>query len=87
MEFYATIGTVTAGPSASIYIANFDNAKIGSATEGDGVVDLIDFGEFAQDFLAGTNPRSDYNCDSVVDLIDFGEFAQHFGHDCTTPSF
>jgi hypothetical protein len=77
MEFYATIGTVIAGPSASIYIASPDNT-------GDCVVNLIDFGNFALAFN-GTDPCMDYNCDGAVNLIDFGQFALHFNHSCTNP--
>jgi hypothetical protein len=84
MEFYATIGTVTAGPSTPIFIANFDNAG-GGVGIGDCKVNLTDFGEFAQDYF-GTAPRSDYNCDGSVNLTDFGEFAKHYFHNCTTPN-
>jgi hypothetical protein len=78
MEFYATIGTVIAGPSASIAIASPDNT-------GDCQVNLVDFGNFALDFN-GTNPCSDYNCDGAVNLVDFGNFALHFNHNCTNPT-
>lgn len=78
MEFYATIGTVTAGPSVSILIASPDNT-------GDCSVNLVDFGNFALDFN-GTDPCSDYNCDGAVNLIDFGNFALHFNHNCTNPT-
>jgi hypothetical protein len=75
VEYYATIGTVTAGPSPSIYIANPDNT-------GDCVVNLVDFGNFAGVYLT-TNPCSDYNCDGSVNLIDFGNFSSHYFHSCT----
>jgi hypothetical protein len=78
MDFYATIGTVIAGPSASIYIANPDNT-------GDCNVNLIDFGNFALVYF-GTDPCSDYNCDGIVNLIDFGNFALHYFHNCTSPN-
>jgi hypothetical protein len=78
MEFYAVMGAVTAGPSASIYIANVDN-------NGDCSCNLVDFGNFASDFN-GTNPCSDYNCDGQVNLVDFGNFATHFNHNCTNPN-
>jgi hypothetical protein len=78
LEFYATIGTVVAGPSNSIYIASPDNT-------GDCAVNLVDFGNFALDFN-GTNPCSDYNCDGAVNLVDFGNFALHFNHNCTNPT-
>ena len=77
-QFYATIGAVNAGPSVAIYIASPDN-------NGDCIVDLIDFGNFALVFF-GTDPCSDYNCDGIVDLIDFGNFALHFFHSCTFPT-
>jgi hypothetical protein len=78
MQFYAQVGTVLAGPSVAIYIASPDN-------NGDCVVDLIDFGNFATGYF-GTDPCHDYNCDGVVDLIDFGNFATHYFHTCTFPN-
>ena len=74
LTFYATIQTVTAGPSAAITIGSPDN-------NGDCVVNLVDFGNFASDFLT-TSSCSDYNCDDIVDLVDFGNFASHFLHIC-----
>jgi hypothetical protein len=74
MDFYGTIGTVTAGPSASIYIANADN-------NGDCVVNLVDFGNFASDYLTG-DACHDYDCNGIVNLVDFGSFATHYRHDC-----
>jgi hypothetical protein len=74
LYFYATVGGITAGPSPAIYIASPDN-------NADCIVDLIDFGTFAQHYLSA-NPCSDYNCDGIVDLIDFGTFAQHYLHTC-----
>jgi hypothetical protein len=80
MEFYATIGTVIAGPSVPIYIANPDNT-------GDCVANLVDFGNFALVFnQLPADPCMDYNCDGLVDLIDFGQFALHFNHACTVPN-
>jgi len=77
MSFYATIGTVTAGPSTDVFIASFD---IGNDCE----VELIDFGEFAKNYYSA-DPCYDYNCDGEVELIDFGEFAKHYYHSCTNP--
>jgi hypothetical protein len=74
LQFYATIGTVIAGPSPAITIGSPDN-------NGDCVVNLVDFGNFAGMFL-GTSSCSDYNCDGVVNLVDFGIFAAHFLHVC-----
>jgi hypothetical protein len=45
------------------------------------VLNLVDFGNFAGNFL-GTDPCYDYNCDGAVNLIDFGIFAGHFLHAC-----
>jgi hypothetical protein len=77
LTFYATMGTVVAGPSPAIPIASPDN-------NGDCVVNLIDFGSFAGDFLT-TEACNDYNCDGIVNLVDFGAFAGHFLHNCTNP--
>lgn len=78
MDFYATIGTVTAGPSVAIYIASPDNNS-------DCNVNLIDFGNFAGVYLTGDD-CSDYNCDGIVNLIDFGNFSSHYFHTCTNPN-
>jgi hypothetical protein len=75
MDFYATIGTVTAGPSASIYVASPDNT-------GDCVVNLVDFGNFASAYNT-TDACSDFNCDGVCNLVDFGNFATHYNHGCS----
>ena len=77
LQFYATIGTVVAGPSPAITIGSPDN-------NGDCQVDLIDFGNFAVQYFTA-NTCSDYNCDGIVDLIDFGIFAVHYFHSCINP--
>lgn len=47
--------------------------------DGDLVVGLNDFAEFAIDFNAGTNPfRSDFVPDGVVNLADLGDFAIYY---------
>ncbi len=77
MEFYATIGIVTAGPSLSIYIANVDN-------NGNCACNLVDFGNFATYYnIWPTNACMDYNCDDAVNLVDFGNFATHYNHTCS----
>jgi hypothetical protein len=80
MQFYASVGAATVGPSVAIFISSFD---IGN----DCYVELIDFGEFAKAYLIlPADPCYDYNCDGEVELIDFGEFAKHYLHDCDTPN-
>ena len=74
LEWYAECEAVVLGPSNIIYIASPDN-------NGDCIVDLIDFGNFALAYQ-GTDPCHDYNCDGIVDLIDFGNFALHYQHAC-----
>jgi hypothetical protein len=74
LQFYATIGTVIAGPSAAITIGSPDG-------NGDCQVDLVDFGIFASNYFS-TDSCSDYNCDGIVDLVDFGIFASHYFHTC-----
>ena len=74
VQFYATIGTVTAGPSVAITIGSPDG-------DGDCDVDLVDFGIFANNYFSAAT-CSDYNCDGIVDLIDFGIFANHYFHAC-----
>lgn len=74
LQFYATIGTVIAGPSPAITIGSPDG-------DGDCDVDLVDFGIFAGNYFS-SNSCSDYNCDGIVDLIDFGIFAAHYFHTC-----
>lgn len=51
---------------------------------GDGTVDIIDFGTFALAFGTttedvGFNPAVDFNGNGVVDIIDFGVFGTQFG--------
>lgn len=49
----------------------------------DGKVDIIDFADFASEYMSPPkpyNPCIDFNWDDAVDLIDFSIFAQHFGH-------
>jgi hypothetical protein len=48
---------------------------------GDCIVNLVDFGIFALNYLT-TAVCCDYNCDGTVNLIDFAIFAQHFLHWC-----
>jgi len=45
--------------------------KLGNANCDD-KVDLLDFGMWKQDYVAGTNDLADFNCDGIVDLMDFG---------------
>jgi len=75
LEFYGTIGTVVAGPSAAITIGSPD-------ANGDCTVDLVDFSTFATNYFT-TSTCSDYNCDGLVDLVDFSTFATHYFHTCT----
>jgi hypothetical protein len=76
-QFYATVGTVTAGPSVAIYIASPDN-------NADCIVNLIDFGNFSLGYFTA-DPCHDYNCDGIVNLVDFGNFSLHYFHSCTNP--
>ena len=77
LQFFATIGTVVAGPSPAITIGSPDG-------NGDCQVDLVDFGIFAGNYFS-SDACSDYNCDGIVDLVDFGIFASHYFHSCTNP--
>jgi hypothetical protein len=77
LSFYATMGTVVAGPSPAITIGSTDN-------NGDCTVNLVDFGNFAGAFLSDESCH-DYNCDGTVNLVDFGNFAGHFLHSCYNP--
>ena len=74
LQFYATIGTVIAGPSAAITIGSPDG-------DGNCIVNLPDFGLFANNYFTAET-CSDYNCDGLVDLPDFGYFANHYFHTC-----
>jgi hypothetical protein len=76
IQFFATIGTVTAGPSVAITIGSPDS-------DGDCDVDLTDFGRFASHYFGAATSCYDYNCDgATIDLIDFGIFASHYFHVC-----
>jgi hypothetical protein len=49
----------------------------------DGVVDVIDFADFASDYPCPPKPYNaciDFNWDGAVDIIDFSIFAQHYLH-------
>lgn len=49
----------------------------------DGMVDILDFAEFAAYYMApprGYRACHDFNCDDSVDIIDFAIFAQHYLH-------
>jgi len=44
-------------------------------TNGDGIVDLVDFGIWKAEYLAtvkAVQSKADFNCDGKVDLVDFG---------------
>jgi hypothetical protein len=74
LNWYADCESVILGPSNTVYIASPDN-------NGDCLVNLVDFGNFATVFNA-VDSCSDYNCDGIVNLIDFGIFATHYNHAC-----
>jgi hypothetical protein len=53
---------------------------------GDGVVDVFDFGDMSSNFGSGevscaTRAQGDLNCDGVIDVFDFGELSAGFGCD------
>jgi len=45
----------------------------------DGIIDLIDFSRFAEDYST-TAARSDFDWSGYVDLVDFSRFAVHYQH-------
>lgn len=75
LQFQAVVDGVTIGPSAAIYIANFDNNAVPS-----GKVDLVDLGIFGSNYGSTTWPCGDYNCSGKTDLVDLGIFGTHYGH-------
>jgi hypothetical protein len=78
LAWYAESEGIVLGPSASIYIASYDN-------NGDCQVNLSDFINFANVYFTA-DACSDYNCDGIVNLSDFINFANHYFHDCDTPN-
>jgi hypothetical protein len=74
LAWYAQSEGVILGPSASIYIASFDN-------NGDCQVNLSDFINFANIYFTA-DECNDYNCDGTVNLSDFISFANHYFHVC-----
>jgi hypothetical protein len=74
LQWGADSGGIVFNPSNIITIASPD-------INGDCVVNLADFGQFAVNFLT-VNPCEDYDCSGLVDLSDFGTFAVHFLHAC-----
>jgi hypothetical protein len=50
--------------------------------DGDRVVDLVDIGLFAMDYLGGYALRSDLHADGVLNLLDIAIMVQHLGAVC-----
>jgi len=75
LQFQAVVDGVTIGPSAAIYIANFDMNAVPS-----GSVDAVDLGIFGSNYGSTTYPCGDYNCSGVTDAIDLAIFGTHYGH-------
>ncbi len=57
---------------------HFNSADI----SGDGLVDLVDVGFFAENFFNEYHYRSDLFCDGVLNLIDVGRLASGLGTNC-----
>lgn len=69
---------------SSVFINVLGSAGIPGDFDGDGDVDIVDFGTFGQNFgLTGqpTDPPvdGDFDGDGDVDIVDFGTFGQNFG--------
>jgi hypothetical protein len=62
-------------------VTSFPAPMISPDINGDCIVNLVDFGIFAVNYLTAWR-CGDYNCDGIVNLIDFAVFAQHFLHWC-----
>ena len=52
---------------------------------GNGVVDIVDTGEFSIDFLQGYRYRSDFTWNGVIDIVEIGDFAIALGAACASP--
>lgn len=50
--------------------------------DGDGIVNLVDVGLFAMDYLGGYALRSDLLADGVLNLLDIAIMVQHLGAAC-----
>lgn len=76
LKFQAISDGVTLGPSATCYIANFDNATSAPTA----VVNALDLSQFGQNYGSTTWKQGDYDCNGVVNALDLSPFGQHYGH-------
>jgi C1A family cysteine protease len=72
IDIVATVSSVVLNDLDALPAVSYD---IGA----DGVVDLLDFIDFAEDY-GTTNSRSDFDWDGAVALPDFIDFAGHYQH-------
>lgn len=76
LKFQAVCDGVALGPSATCYIANFDN----TITPPTAKVDALDLSQFGQNYGNNAWKQGDYNCDGFVNALDLSQFGQHYGH-------
>jgi hypothetical protein len=53
--------------------------------DGDGLVSIVDFAEFALVYMGPFDPDKDFYCSGNADLIDFVLFTRHWQHSNSTP--
>ena len=76
VTFLAATSTPGVAPVTSVPVL-----MISPDINGDCIVNLVDFGLFAANYLT-TFVCCDFNCDGMVNLVDFALFAMHFTHWC-----
>jgi len=72
IEVQVTVGGVSINDMDILACNSFD-------IDLDGDVDLMDFAEFADQYLT-SNPESDFDFNGTVELTDFAMFAEHYAH-------
>jgi hypothetical protein len=86
IEGNTIVGTYFDGPVVHGFIATISFDDVAGDVNGDGKVDLNDFGILKANFGKGaTRAEGDLNSDGKVDLSDFGMLKAHFGTAATVP--
>jgi hypothetical protein len=75
----ATVAYIAAGSGLDVRVNSAD-------ISGDGTVDLVDIGAFAQDYGGDYAFRSDFVWDGVLDLSDVGRLVEGFSTSCPDPA-
>ena len=75
----ATVAYIAAGSGLEVRVNSAD-------IDGDGTVDLVDLGEFAEDYNGNYAFRSDFVWDGILNLSDVGRLAEGYATSCPAPA-